>query len=100
MYNVVVSLTKVDAPLPTGVIFGHTNLDVTDSKGAVQHFALTGAETIPWTQAVVGLADGASNYTAQDVDANGRPIGAAITASFTPTAVTFPATRGITIDLA
>jgi len=97
MYNVLVTLTKTDTPLPSGVVFGHTNLTVTDSAGAVQNFALQGSETPPWTQAVAGLADGQSSYSAQDVDSNGNPIGSAVTATYTPTVATFPATSGITI---
>lgn len=97
MYNVVVTLTKVDSPLPTGVIFGHTNLDVTGSDGKTQSFVLNGAETIPWTTPVVGLADGTSTYSAQDVDSNGEAIGAAVEVSYTPTVVTFPATTGVTV---
>lgn len=96
MYNVTVSLTKTDTPLPTGVVFGHTNLTVTDAAGAVQNFSLNGSETPPWTVTVAALADGASSYSAQDVDSNGAPIGAAVTATYTPVAVTFPATSGMT----
>jgi hypothetical protein len=96
-YNVSVTLTKVDTALPTGIIFGHTNLVVTDSAGAVQNFALSGAETPPWTVTVAGLADGASTYSAQDVDSTGAAIGTAITASYTPVPVTFPATSAIAI---
>jgi len=100
MYNVTVTLTKTDTPLPTGVVFGHTNLTVTDSAGAVQNFALQGSETPPWTQVVAGLADGQSSYSAQDVDSAGNPIGAAVTTTFTPTVVTFPATTAITVTQA
>lgn len=100
MYNVLVQLAKTDTALPTGVIFGHTNLAVTDAAGAVQNFALSGAETPPWSQLVAGLADGTSTYSAQDVDSNGAAIGAAVTASFTPAVVTFPATTGITVTAA
>lgn len=96
-YNVLVQLAKVDTPLPSGVVFGHTNLAVTDAAGVVQTFALSGAETPAWSQVVAGLADGASSYVAQDVDAAGSPIGAAVTASFTPAVVTFPASSGITV---
>ncbi len=97
MYNVLVTLTKVDTALPTGILFGHTNLAVTDAAGAVQNFALNGSETPPWTQLVAGLADGASSYSAQDVDSGGAAIGSAQTASYTPTVATFPATSGITV---
>lgn len=100
MYNVLVTLAKTDTPLPDGTIFGHTNLDVTDSAGAVQSFALNGSETPPWTQVVAGLADGASSYSAQDVDANGDAIGTPQTATYTPAATTFPATSGITVAAA
>lgn len=97
MYNVLVALAKTDTPLAAGVIFGHTNLTVTDSQGTVQNFALNGSETPPWTTPVAGLADGASTYSAQDVDSAGAAIGAAQTASYTPTAATFPATSGVTV---
>jgi hypothetical protein len=97
MYNVLVTLAKTDTPLPTGVVFGHTNLTVTDSAGAVQNFALNGSETPPWTVTVAGLADGASSYTAQDVDAGGAPIGSPQTATYSPVAAMFPATSGITV---
>jgi hypothetical protein len=97
MYNVLVTLAKTDTPLPDGVIFGHTNLTVTDSASAVQNFSLNGSEATPWTQTVAGLADGASTYSAQDVDSNGAAIGSAITATYTPTVATFPATSGITV---
>ena len=96
-YNVLVTLTKVDTPLATGIVFAHTHLDVTDSAGVIQSFALTGAETPPWSQLVAGLADGASTYTAQDVDLTGAPIGVAVTASYTPVPATFPATSSITV---
>jgi hypothetical protein len=100
MYNVNVQLTKIDSPLPAGVVFGHTNLTVTDSAGAVQTFSLNGSEVTPWSTPVAGLADGTSTYVAQDVDSNGAAIGTAITATFIPTAATFPATSGITVSLA
>lgn len=96
-YNVSVAVAKTVSPLPTGVVFGHTNLTVTDSAGAVQTFALNGSEATPWTQVVTVAADGASTYSAQDVDAAGAPIGAAVTATFTPAVVTFPASSGITV---
>lgn len=98
MYNVLVTLTKTDTPLPTGVVFGHTNLAVTDSAGAVQNFALSGSETPPWSVTVAALADGQSSYSAQDVDSNGAPIGSAVTTTFTPTVMTFPATSGISVS--
>lgn len=98
MYNVSVQITKVDTPLPTGIVFGHTNLTVTDAAGAVQNFALSGAETPAWSQVVAGLADGESTYSAQDVDGTGSPIGVAVSAKFTPAAAaTFPASSGITV---
>lgn len=96
-YNVQVQLAKVDTALPTGVVFGHTNLTVTDSAGVVQTFALSGAETPPWSQVVAVAADGASSYSAQDVDSAGNPIGSAVSASYTPAVVTFPASSGITV---
>ena len=97
MYNVLVTLSKSDKPLPSGVVFGHTNLTVTDFAGVKQAFALNGSETPPWTVTVAGLADGGSSYSAQDVDATGAAIGAAVTASYTPVATTFPATGAITV---
>ena len=98
MYNVLVSLTKVDTALPKGTVFGHTNLTVTDAAGAVQNFSLSGAEVPPWTVAVAGLADGQSSYSAQDVDSAGAAIGAAVTAVYTPVPVTFPATGAIVVS--
>ncbi len=98
MYNVLVTLTKTDSPLPTGVVFGHTNLTVTDSAGEVQNFSLSGSETPPWTVTVAALADGQSSYSAQDVDSNGAPIGSPVTTTFTPTVMTFPATSGISVS--
>ena len=91
-------MTKVDTALPTGIVFGHTNLDVVDSAGAVQSFSLNGGEVVPWTQLVAGLADGASTYSAQDVDSTGAAIGVAVTASYTPVPATFPASSGITVS--
>ena len=96
-YNVLVQLAKTDTALPTGVVFGHTNLAVTDAAGAVQNFSLSGSETPPWSQLVAGLADGASSYSAQDVDSVGNPIGPAVSTTFTPAVVTFPASSGITV---
>ena len=100
MYNVLVTLTKVDAPLPSGIVFGHTNLTVTDSANVSQAFSLSGAETPPWTQLVAGLADGTSTYTAQDVDSNGAAIGNPVTTTYVPVATTFPATSAITVTAA
>ena len=97
MYNVLVTLTKVDSPLPTGVLFGHTNLDVVDATGTKQSFSLSGSETPPWTVAVAGLADGASTYSAQDVDSTGSAIGSPVTATYSPVAPTYPSTNAITI---
>jgi hypothetical protein len=100
MYNVQVTLTKTQSPLPTGIVFGHTNLTVTDAAGAVQKFALNGSEATPWTQTIAGLADGESTYVAQDVDATGAAIGAAVKATYTPTVTTFPATSAIVVAAA
>ena len=100
MYNVTVSLTKTDTPLPTGIVFGHTNLTVTDAANAVQTFSLNGGETIPWTTPVAGLADGQSTYVAQDVDSSGAAIGTAVTVTFTPKAATFPATTAVVVNIA
>lgn len=97
MYNVTVTLTKTDTPLPTGIVFGHTNLTVTDAANAVQSFSLNGGETIPWTTPVAGLADGPSTYLAQDVDSTGAAIGASVTTTFTPKAATFPASTAIVV---
>jgi hypothetical protein len=97
MYNVLVTLTKVDTALPTGIVFGHTNLDVTDAAGAVQKFSLNGSETPPWSVAVAGLADGESSYVAQDVDSTGASIGAAVSTKYAPAPVTFPATSAISV---
>ncbi len=97
MYNVKVVLEKTDTALPTGKLFGHTNLTVTDSAGVAQSFALNGGESPAWTQLVAGLADGQSTYSAQDVDADGAALGDAVTATYTPAATTFPGTSGITI---
>lgn len=99
-YNVKVQLTKIDTALPAGVVFGHTNLVVTDAAGAVQTFALNGGETPAWSIAVNGLADGPSTYVASDVDAKGAAIGSAITVVFTPKSTTFPATSGINVAMA
>jgi hypothetical protein len=96
MYNVSVTLNKTDTALPAGTVFGHTNLTATDSAGAVQNFSLNGSETPPWTVTVAGLADGVSSFSAQDVDANGAPIGAAVTGNYSPVPATFPATSGLT----
>lgn len=99
-YNVLVTVTKTDTPLPAGIVFGHTNLTVTDPPGTVQNFALSGAETPPWTQLVTGLQDGESVYSVQDVDGTGSPIGVAVTGKFTNSPPTFPASTGISITLA
>ncbi len=96
MFNVLVTLQKTDTALPAGVIFGHTNLDVTDSAGAKQSFALSGAETPPWSQVVAGLADGEASFVAQDVDSTGAALGDPTTGTYSPAATTFPATSGIT----
>lgn len=96
-YNVSVALAKVDSPLPPHVAFGHTALTVTDSTGAAQTFSLTNTSSPPWTQVVSNLADGASSFSAQDVDSTGAPLGAAVTVSYTPPVVMFPASSGISI---
>lgn len=99
MYTARVALAKTDTPLPDGKVFGHTNLTVTDADGAVQVFALNGSETPPWTQVVTIAADGASSYSAQDVDANGDTLGSPQTTTYTPSAApaTFAATSGISV---
>ena len=97
MYNVTVTLNKTETALPTGVIFGHTNLTVTDAQGVVQSFSLGGS---PWTQVVTSLADGTSTYVAQDVDLGGLAIGSAVSTTFTPAVTTFPATSGISVAIA
>ena len=98
MSNILVTLTKTSTPLPTGVVFGHTNVVVTDSAGAVQTFALSGSETPPWSVTASNLADGAGSVTATDVDATGATIGTPVTQAFATTVVpSFPATSGITV---
>lgn len=96
MSNGIVALQKTTTPLPTGIVFGHTNVVVTDSAGAAQTFALNGSETPPWSVAVLNLADGAGTIVATDVDATGATIGSPVSQSFTTTAPSFPATSGIT----
>lgn len=101
MYKVTVTLTKTDTPLPGTVPFNHTALTVTDSAGTQQTFGLFGTEAPPWSQGVTVAADGVSNYSAQDMDENGAPIGTAVTTTFTPAAAaTFPATSAITVTAA
>lgn len=100
MYNVSVTITNTDTPLPSGTIFGHTNLTVTDAAGAVQNFSLNGSESPPWTQVVAGLADGVSTYSAQAVDSTGANLGTAVTTTFTPVPKTFPAPTTITVTQA
>lgn len=97
MYNVNVQLSKTDTALPAGVAFGGTNLTVTDGAGIAQKFALNGNEVPAWSQDVKGLADGESSYIAQDVDTNGNSIGTAVTVTFTPKVVNFPATGAIAV---
>jgi hypothetical protein len=97
MYNVIVTLAVLATPLPAGVVYGHTNLTVTDAAGAVQNFALNGSETPPWSTPVAGLADGESSYVAQAVDSAGNAIGDPIKATYSPTVATFPAPTGITV---
>lgn len=96
MFNGTVALQKTASPLPTGIVFGHTNVVVTDSAGAAQTFALNGSETPPWTVSVSNLADGAGTIVATDVDATGAAIGTPISQAFTTAAPSFPATSGIT----
>lgn len=97
MSNILVQLIKTAAPLPTGVVFGHTNVVVTDSANGVQTFALNGSETPPWSVKVGNVADGAGTVVATDVDSNGATLGTPVTQSFTTTAPTFPSTSGITV---
>lgn len=98
MYNVNVTIVKTDTALPSGVVFGHTNLTVTDAKGIVQVFALTGAESpVPWSIDVSGLSAGQSTYLAQDVDVNGAAIGTSVSTVYLPKALTFPASTAITV---
>lgn len=102
MYNVHVQIEKTDTALPAGIVFGHTNLTVTDAAGVVQSFALNGGEVTPWMQTVAGLADGESIYSVQDVDIAGATLGAPAVARFTPspTGKTYPASTAIAITLA
>lgn len=97
MANILITVTKTDTPLPSGVVFGHTNLVVTDSANAIQTLTVNGSETPPWTITAIGLADGSGTVVGSDVDANGNLIGTAVTQTFTTGAVTFPATTGITV---
>lgn len=99
MSNILITLTKTATPLPTGVVFDHTNVVVVDSAATSQTFALNGSETPPWSQ-VVTVADGAGTVTATDVDSTGATIGTPVTQAFTSTAPTFAATTGITVSQA
>ena len=94
-YDVTVTCTTTDTPLGVGVNFGGTTLTVTDSGGTVQTFHVLSTGTTPWTQAVTVAMEGASTYSAQDVDSNGNSLGAAVTANYNPGVVgSFPATTG------
>lgn len=97
MANILITVNKTPTPLPTGVVFGHTNLTVTDSAGAAQTLAVNGSETPPWTATATGLADGSGTVVGTDVDSNGNTIGTPVTQTFTTGAVTFPGTTGITV---
>jgi hypothetical protein len=96
MSNVLVTVAVTTTPLPTGIVFGHTNLDITDSAGAKQTVVLTGSETPPWS-AVVAVADGQMNAVATAVDSTGETIGSPITGTFSAgtVAATFSAPSAI-----
>lgn len=98
MSNILVQVDVTVTPVPTGVVFGHTNLVVTDSSGVAQPFALNGSETPPWSQ-VVTVADGDGTLSVTAVDTTGAAIGTPVSGKFTAGTVapTFSAPTGVTV---
>lgn len=106
MSTATVVLTKATTPLPAGsAAYASTLLTLTDSAGTVQTATVDGSESPPWTAEfdnVAAEAGASGSVVAQDQDAAGVAIGAAVTQSFTEIGApaTFPATTGIAVTIA
>ena len=110
MSTATITLTKVDTALPAGnTAFASTHVTLTDSAGAVQTLDVNGSESPQWVAVFSNVSDttGASGtVTAQDLDASGNPIGAAVSTTYSDAATggggggTFPATTAITVSVA
>lgn len=101
MSNILVTLTKVDAPLVPGQTYAGTKVDVTDASGAVQTKTLIGSES-PKFSATFTVVDGTGSVTATDLDVTGATIGTPVVQAFATggTGTTFPQTTGVVVSAA
>lgn len=104
MTQIVITATKTDSPLPSGVTFAATAYQVVDNSGAsLPAGTLNGTETPPWTATLTGAeGSGEAQVTFTDLDSNGNTIGSPITVTESGTGgqpQTFPATTAGTISI-
>jgi hypothetical protein len=105
MTKIVVTVTKEQRDLPSGVSFAATAITVTDNAGnKLPAVSVNGTESPPWTAEFSG-SEGPSEASAvlQDLDTSGNPIGDPVTLTESGTGGVvmpqFPATTGGTISV-
>lgn len=104
MTQIVITATKTDTPLPSGITFAQTAYVVVDNSGAsLPPGTLDGSETPPWTATLTGASgSGEAQVTFTDLDSNGDTIGTAVTVTESGTGgqpQTFAATTAGTISV-
>lgn len=99
MLNVLITLSKTNAPAIVGQTFDHTVIEIKDSASTAIPAQAVNAD--PWQATFTGVADGEFTVTATDVDTNGNVIGSPLSQSFNLSApATFPQTTGISAAVA
>lgn len=104
MTTIVITATKTDSPLPTGVTFAATAYTVIDNSGVtLTPGTLDGSETPPWSVTLTG-AEGANEaqVTFTDLDTNGNTIGTPVVVTETGSGgqpQSFPATTAGSITV-
>jgi hypothetical protein len=104
MSTATVTLTQGPSVPVGNVAYAKTTITLTDSAGAVQTATVNGSESPPWTAVfsnVAAVAGATGTVSAQDVDAAGANMGAAVSATFTEigTPLTFTPTNAVNVAI-
>lgn len=99
MSTVNVTIAVTPTPVPSGQVFDHIAVVLTDAAGVAQTNRIDGVATL--TTSFAGVAVGPGTVTAQAVDAANLPIGTSVSGTYTAVApTTFPQPVSVTLTVA